>query len=244
MENNNEVIANGFVPPQSEPDNIFRGRFWNLNYWLIAGLVASALFFLNKSLPTPYWFFEPVLFALFVFGYWFNVRRIFTARLRLSPRVAAIAYIVLSSIIGLLYEISVSPMPIEQIIGGGEISFLFYTPFAVLSAWAIHKYRLTFHDAYFVGGVASILEASFFGASALLSPFFFIIPLVIVNYFLVYGMYVVFPLLFIDEKLLWGESALHQNLGKARMLRIGVYISIASWVINYSLGYLLRYLFQ
>lgn len=242
---NDKMIINVPAPLQSEPESAFGGKFWNLKYWLIVGLASSALFFFTKPLATPYWFFEPLLFAIFVFGYWFNIRRVFAARVRVSPRTAVIAYVILASLTGLLYELSVSDIP-SQIFGQGEISFLFYIPFAILGWWAIRKYHLTFQDAYFVGGVASIFEMMFFAAGALLSPFFFILPLVIANYFLVYGMYLALPLLFIDEKLLWrnAESTERKNLTKTRALWIGIWISAASWASNYVLGYLIRYVVQ
>jgi len=85
-----------------------------------------------------------------------------------------------------------------------------YLPLILFSLLLVRRRHLGFNDAFFFGGAASFAESLVFRPMLLLviiSPLFFLAPLVLGYYVLIYGIFLSFPLLIIDERDLWSKTA-------------------------------------
>jgi len=81
-----------------------------------------------------------------------------------------------------------------------------YIPIAIVSYFVVRQWRLSFREMFFVAGGKSLTEGLIFTGvltALLLSPQFFLAPIVLGYYTLAYSSFIALPLLFIDEELLW-----------------------------------------
>ena len=179
--------------------------------WIILALSFSILAQLNGTLDwkSPLWFLDSLLILCLLMGFWFR-KRFHWQPVKLSRKQTATVFVVLSWLVGMLYELTLSESPGN--IGGFHDktipSFIlaqgFYIPFAVLSYFLVGKFHFNFRDVFFVAGLVSLYEALQFGVpGTLFSPLFFLTPLVVAYYVVVYAQMLALPLLMVDETLLW-----------------------------------------
>lgn len=197
--------------------------FWSVWPWIGLGLVFSIL---NRSDSTgpvsPYWYLEWVLFGLMVAGLCAEKLLGLKTRLPVSRRLASFAYVSLVWLFGMMYEASLTVT--GEGIGGIHQqtvpSFILaqgdYIPIAIVSLLVIRATKASFREAFFFAGGKSLTEGLVFTGvltATVLSPMFFLSPLVLAYHTLVYASIIALPLLFVDARLLWAEAADGQRRG-------------------------------
>lgn len=196
---------------------VFSGRgLWNIWIWIAAGLLFTALSLTNNSGPrSPYWFSEIILYALMLAGMWANAKYNLSKKIPIPRHLAPPAYVFLVWLFGMVYEVSLTVN--GQGVGGIHPetlpSFILaqgdYIPIALTSYFIIRKTRASFQDMFFFAGGKSLTEGLIFTGvltSVLISPMFWLSPLVIAYYTMAYSSFIALPLLLIDEQLLWKDS--------------------------------------
>jgi len=196
--------------------DLYGRGLWNVKIWIGLGLVFVMLNLLDSpAARSPLWFSELVLYALMLAGLWANSRYDLRKRIRVPRRLAPLAYVALVWSFGMLFEIGLTVT--GEGIGGVHPetlpSFILaqgdYIAIALISFLVIRKTQASFREMFFFAGGKSLTEGLIFtGAltSVLLSPLFFLSPIVLAYYTLAYSSFVALPLLLIDEELLWKEA--------------------------------------
>ncbi len=205
--------------------------------WIILALCFSVLRQLSGTpeWKSPFWFLDILLLLCLLVGLWLKERFNWQS-IKLSRRQAAAVFIILSWFISMLYELTLSESPGN--IGGfhhkTRQSFIlaqgFYIPFVLLSYFLIRKYHFSFRDVFLIAGLVSLYEALQFGVpGTLFSPLFFLSPLVLAYYVVVYAQFLTLPLLVVDETLLWqGDKP---RLPWWRKVFYGFALGITCWFI-------------
>ena len=226
-------------PPISNTHPSAKLRTWwralqSPSLWIILALIFTLLVQLgdNSAWKSPLWFLDPLLMLSLLIGLWLKEH---WPPIKFSRKQTAAAFIVLSWLVGMLYELTLSEAPGN--LGGMYAktipSFIlaqgFYIPFAVLSYFLIRKFHFNFRDVFFVAGLVSLYEALQFGVpGTLFSPLFFLTPLVLAYYVVVYAQMLTWPLLVVDETLLWhGDKP---RLPWWRKLLYGFLLGFSCWV--------------
>lgn len=231
-----------------ESGETFWGRgIWNVWGWLALGIGFKLLNLGNDAEPiSPYWFAEIVLLLLMVGGMWAKARFSGWPRLPLSRKSAPAAYVFLVWLFGMMYELSltvtgagiggVHPQTIPSfILAQGD-----YLPIALVSYAVIRQTRATFQELFFFAGGKSLTEGLIFTGvltAVLLSPQFWLSPLVLAYYTLAYSSFIALPLLFIDEARLWrpGERTDKRTIPFYWLLGFGLALLIRLfWGLVYS----------
>ena len=189
---------------------------WNVRIWIGLGLTFLVLNSLNDVGPaSPYRYVEWVLYALLIVGLWANWKFDLRKRIPIPRHVAPGAYIFLVWLCGMLFETSLTVT--GQGVGGVHPetipSFILaqgdYIPLAIVSYFVVRYGRLSFREMFFVAGGKSLTEGLIFTGvltTVVLSPQFFLAPIVLGYYTLAYSSFIALPLLFIDEELLWQKA--------------------------------------
>ncbi len=223
--------------------------------WIILALSFSFLLRLASSITneavewtSPVWFLDPLLMLSLLIGHWFK-ERFHWQPVKLSRKYAAPIFIVLVWLVGMLYELTLSEPPGN--IGGFHPktipSFIlaqgFYIPFAVLSYVLIRKFYFSFRDVFFMAGLVCLYEALQYGIpGTLFSPLFFMTPLVLAYYVVVYAQMLTWPLLVVDETLLWHGDKL--QLPWWRKVLYSLILGLTCWLIAGLWGELTATLFD
>lgn len=218
----------------------FNGRgIWNVWIWMASGFVFVALNFGNNpEHKSPYWFSELVLYGFMIAGMWGNARYDLRKKFRIPRGLAPVAYIFLVWLFGMLFEVSLTVT--GQGVGGLHAqtlpSFILaqgdYIPIALVSYFIIRKTQASFRQIFFFAGGKSLTEGLIFTGmltSVIISPMFWLSPLVVAYYTMAYSSFIALPLLFIDEELLWKEPI------KTRSHPIHFY-----WLIGFVLALAIR----
>lgn len=212
---------------------------WNIWGWIALGIGFKVLNLGNDAEPrSPYWFAEIGLLILMVGGLWANARFNGWLRLPLTRRTAPAVYVFLVWLFGMTYELSltvtgegiggVHPQTIPSfILAQGD-----YIPIALVSYAVIRQTRATFQEVFFFAGGKSLTEGLIFTGvltAVLLSPSFWLSPLVLAYYTLAYSSFIALPLLFVDEALLWrpGERTHKRTI-------------LFFWLLGFGLALLIR----
>jgi nitrate reductase NapE component len=189
---------------------------WDVRIWIGLGLTFLVLNSLGNSGPaSPYRFSEWILYALLLIGLWANWKFNLRKRIPIPRRLAPGVYIFLVWLFGMLFETSLTVT--GQGVGGVHPdtipSFILaqgdYIPLAVVSYFVVREWRLSFREMFFVAGGKSLTEGLIFTGvltALILSPQFFLAPIVLGYYALAYSSFIALPLLFIDEELLWQNA--------------------------------------
>jgi hypothetical protein len=204
----------GAAPAEASNLGPVSGRgVWSVPLWVGAGLLFWLLGYLTNTEPrSRLWGAELVLFALLLVGLWANAKHDLRKRLRIPRRLAPVAYVGLVWLFGMTYEASltVTGTGIGGVHPGTLPSFLLaqgdYIPIALVSLFVIRRTRASFREIYFFAGGKSLTEGLVFMgvlSAVLVSPTFWLAPLVLAYYTLAYATFMALPLLFVDEALLW-----------------------------------------
>ncbi|MDH4117978.1 MAG: hypothetical protein OEX04_02850 [Acidimicrobiia bacterium] len=182
--------------------------------WIGAGLSFWILSLGAGSEPrSPFWFAEAIIYAFYLLVLW-RTREGWTG-FDLSRRLAPIAYLGLSWLIGMAYELSltVDGTGIGGVHPETRTSFILaqgdYVPIALVALAATRLKRLTYRDAFFLAAGMSLTEGLVFTGvltATVLSPAFVLAPLVAAYYALAYSSYVALPLLLTGAHKIWPES--------------------------------------
>lgn len=161
---------------------------------------------------TALWFLDPFLTITFLTGMWLNRRYRLRDRVRLSARAALFVFILLSWLAGMLLELTLRE-------GDGSYGGLhpetvssfvlaqgFYLPLAVLGALVIRHFRFRLQDAYLAGGFVAAYEALTLGLPMMLQIGPLAAVVLAAYYFTVYANLLAWPLVFVDERLLWSKK--------------------------------------
>jgi len=190
-------------------------RVWNVKIWIGLGLVFVALSL--STVPearSPYWFSELVLYGLMLVGLWANSAHDLRKKIRIPRKLAPAGYVLLVWLFGMVFEagLTVTGEGIGGIHPETLPSFILaqgdYIPIAVISYLVIRRTQASFREVFFFAGGKSLTEGLIFtGAltSVLISPLFYLSPIMLAYYTLAYSSFIALPLLFIDEELLWKE---------------------------------------
>jgi hypothetical protein len=219
--------------------------------WIIVALCFTVLTRLTHEVgewTSPLWFIDPLLMLTLLIGRW-GKERFHWQPVKLFRKQAVLVFIVLVWLVGMLYELTLSESLGD--IGGFHLktipSFIlaqgFYIPYAVLSCFFIRKFHLNFRDVFFVGGIVCLYEALQFGVpGTLFSPLFFLTPLVLAYYVVVYAMMLTWPLLIVDVRLLWHRNK--SRLPRWRKVFYSLILGITCWFIAGVWGELTAILFD
>lgn len=234
----------------------FNGRgIWNVWLWMGAGLLFAALNFGSNAEPrSPYWFSEIVLYVLMLAGMWGNARHELRRRIRIPRSLAPFAYVFLVWLFGMLFEVSLTVT--GEGIGGLHAetipSFILaqgdYILIALISYLVIRKTQASFREIFFFAGGKSLTEGLIFTGvltSVILSPMFWLSPLVIAYYTMAYSSFIALPLLFIDEEKLWKDPIQTRRYSILFYWLAGFVLAMAIrifWGLIY--GPIVTYLFQ
>lgn len=221
-------------------------------------LVLSLLFILLMRLTQPtdgaswLWPIDPLLTFVYMALMAISRRWNWKARMRLSRAGAALLFCVVSWANSMLYEGTLSHAPGKYggmhngeettTVGSFIIAQGFYLPLMVLGLWLVSKYHVTFRDLFFVAGMTSIYEAVTVGLPSMISPPFFLSPVIIAYYFVVYSRFLSMGLLVVDERLLWSSRGYAISFPKKLML--GSALGIVCWICFVAWGELAIYLFD
>jgi hypothetical protein len=237
----NPAPENSSAPAQSRRRDWSLGRgLGNVWLWTILGFGFMALQFVNpgsREGVSKLWFFDPLLEIGFIVGLILNSRRVVAANSGSKDGFAGLVYVALSWLVAMAYELSLS----EGVGSFGGFhertipSFLlaqgYYLPFAILGLFLIRRYRYTFQELFLAAGAASVYEAMQIGVPGFLaSPLFFLLPLVIGYYVLVYGMFLAWPLIVIDERTLWSPKG--REIGFGRKVLLGIGLGGVCWLLQ------------
>ena len=199
-----------------EKKQLYGRGLWDIRIWIGLGLAFVFLNSFNDSGPkSPFWFAELILYTLMIVGLWANHKYDFRKKIRIPRRLAPIAYICLNWFFGMVYETGLTVN--GQGIGGLHVetipSFILaqgdYITIAIVSYILIRMLRLSFREMFFVAGGKSLTEGLIFTGvltSLIISPMFFLSPILLGYYTLAYSSFIALPLLFIDEELLWKKG--------------------------------------
>ena len=230
---------------------------WNVKIWIGVGLLFMLLNLTGSAeVRSPLWFTELVLYGLMIFGLWANQRWALRKKLALPKRWAPAAYIFLVWLCGMLFEASLTVT--GEGIGGihpqNLPSFILaqgdYIPLAIISYLVIRKYHLSFREVFFLAGGKSLTEGLIFTGvltAVILSPQFFLAPIVLAYYTLAYSSFIALPLLLVDEELLWQDAPPKRSHSIAYFWLLGfvlalgvrlfwglVYSPLVSWLLHLS----------
>lgn len=232
--------------------SLFKSNISNVKVWFIVGLIGYLLLRLRagKNDPiSPLWFIEPILYIFLAYKIFFN--KTINIIPRLSPRYIPVLYIVMSFISGMLFELGIS---LSQGSMGGLYpktipSFIlaqgFYWPFAIFSFFLIKRYNFKFSDLYFAALGASLTEGIVFNQvlpTMLLSPMFYLIPVIVAYYAAAYGVILGLPFVFIDEKLLWSKDV--RQISMIRKFIYGFIMAFIAYAIFYGWYILMDFVFK
>lgn len=239
---------------QDEPPVIVKSAWkrWlgSIELWVILSLVFIGLMRgFNPDSPeaTNVWFIDPLLSLLFL---WLLRRhhRYPEKKLKLSPGAAAVTFVSLSWLLGMLTELTISmgsggygglhPKTIPSFI----LAQGYYIPLAVLGLYFVRRYHVGFYELFFAAGMTSLYEAVFFGIPMMITPLFPLIPVVIAYYFVIYSRLLSMLLLVMDERSLWDQS--DRQISFRRKLWYGFLLGIACWIIFIVWGTAMDYLFD
>lgn len=203
-----------FFTPHSKPKSTYYGRgIWNIKIWIVLAILFFLLAFLDTKEPrSSLWFLEPFLYGLLIFGLWANSKFNLRKLIHIPRRFAPLAYIILAWSFGMIYELALTVNGTG--VGGMHqntlASFILaqgiYIPLVIVSFLVIRYLRLSYKETFFLAGGVSIVEGLIFRnflLATILSPLFWLSPLVLAYYTVVYGGVIALPLLFINEELLW-----------------------------------------
>ncbi len=224
-------------------------RLLRVRPWVLAALVFSALMRLGGvGDESRLSFLDPALLAAFLWAVGVAQRRHAPPAL-LRPSAAALAFIALSWLAGMLFELTLSE-------GGGETfggfhpetlpSFVlaqgFYVPFAVLGFVLVRRYAYTLRELFFAAGAVSIYEILATGTLARLvtSPFFILAPLAIAYYVSVYAMFLCWPVVLLGTEQLWGDAP--RPVSGRRKVVMMLAMGAGSWLVSGAWGVLLPHL--
>jgi len=218
-------------------DNICGKGIWNVKIWIVLGLAFSLLSQLtNLSTRTPYWLLEFIIYALMLFGLWANSKFSLRKRICIPKSAAPVVYIFLVWGLGMLYEmtLTVDGTGIGGVNRNTLASFVLaqgdYLLIAIFSFWIIRKLHLSFREAFFLAGGKSLTEGLVFTGvllKTIISPSFFLSPLVLSYYTLVYASFIALPLLYVDEELLWKNAKPKPKRSIILMWIIGFVVALA-----------------
>jgi len=201
---------------ESRPSELYGRGVWNVWIWIGLGIIFVALNLSDTSEPrSPYWFSELILYGLMLVGLWANAKYDLRKKIGIPKNLAPVGYILLVWLFGMVFEASLTVT--GEGIGGLHAetlpSFILaqgdYIPIALTSYLVIRETRASFREVFFFAGGKSLTEGLIFtGAltSTLLSPTFWLSPIVLAYYTLAYSSFIALPMLFIDEERLWKES--------------------------------------
>lgn len=219
------------------------GFFRGTGPWIALGLVFLCLNLLNGDGPgSPLWFAEPALYALMIAGLWRRRDPTVPPRRR---RTAPLAYIALSWLFGMIYELSltVDGTGIGGVHPDTRASFVLaqgdYILIAVVSWLAIRQLRLDFRQAFFFAGGIGLTEGLIFTGiltQVIASPAFWMAPLFLAYYTLVYAAFVAMPLLFVDPRSLWRPGTPARPTPVVLLWLLGFGLAFAIRVV-WGLGY-------
>jgi hypothetical protein len=223
--------------------------------WIIVALSFTFLLRLASSntneaikWTSPLWFLDPLLMLSLLIGHWLK-EWFHWQPVNLSRKHAAPGFTLLVWCVGMLYELTLNESPGNM--GGFHNKTLpslilaqgFYIPFAVLSYFLIRKFHLSFRDMFLVGGIVCLYEALQYGVpGTFFSPLFFMTPLVLAYYVVVYAQMLTLPLLVVDETLLWRGNK--PKLPLWRKVFYSLILGLTCWLITGLWGELMAKLFD
>ena len=202
----------------ANPQAVAGRGLWNLWIWFAAGLAFWAFTATTSAGPrSPFGPLELGLHALMVAGLWAATRgRPISKALRLPRAVAPFAYIFLSWLFGMIFELTLTVN--GQGVGGLHAStvpsFLLaqgdYIPIAIVSYLVIRRTHASFNETFFFAGGKSLTEGVILSGplvAQIASPLFFLSPLTLAYYTLAYASFIAAPLVLVDPQLLWDTAA-------------------------------------
>ncbi|MCJ7795891.1 MAG: hypothetical protein MUQ56_03870 [Thermoleophilia bacterium] len=186
-----------------------------MKIWIGLGLAFVVLNLGNvPQARSPYWFSELVLYGLMLAGLWANSKHDLRKKIRIPRKLAPAGYVLLVWLFGMMFEAGLTVT--GEGIGGVHPetlpSFILaqgdYVPIALITYLVIRRTQASFRQVFFFAGGIGLTEGLIFtGAltSVLLSPMFFLSPILVAYYTIAYSSFIALPLLLIDEELLWKE---------------------------------------
>lgn len=156
---------------------------------------------------------------------------------RLPRAVAPFAYVFLVWLFGMIFELTLTvngegvgglhPSTVPSfILAQGD-----YIPIAIVAYFVIRRTHASFRDVFFFAGGKSLTEGIIFTGvlvSQIASPFFFLSPLTLAYYTLVYASFIAAPLVLVDAELLWDTSLQPKRRSVLFFWALGFVLAIAT----------------
>ena len=223
-----------------------RSRLFDVRLWVGAALLLGVLLRLaGAGGASRLWFLDPLLLGGFLFA---------VVRLGGNGHVpgrggtigSAAAFIALGWTAGMLYELTLSAGGgltfgglLPQTLPSFALAQGFYFPFAIFGYLLVRRTDVSLRTLYFATGAVSVFEMITTGSvvSALASPYFLLVPLLLAYYFSVYAMFVCWPVAVFGVDRFRGRAPRHVSTPRAIawMLAAGA----LSWLIFGAWGALL-----
>lgn len=231
----------------AERPDLYGHGFWNVKIWIALGIAFILLNLADAAaLRSRFWFSALALYGLMIVGLWANSRHGLRARMRIPRKLAPTMYVVLVWVFGMMFEASLTVT--GEGVGGVHPetvpSFILaqgdYVPIALVSYLVIRQTNASFREVFFLAGGKSLTEGLIFtGAltTVVLSPLFFLSPIIVGYYTLAYSSFIALPLLFIEPKMLWRDPCRGQPHSTPFFLILGFILALAIrvfWGLVYS----------
>jgi hypothetical protein len=189
----------------------------NIKLWVILALVFVVMMWVGTGGKmgdgSPLWFLDPLRTLTFLVGLVINERFHLRERLKLSRGQAIVLFLLLSWISGMAFELTLVD---EQDPGGGILLLqgqyfitiqAGYLPLTVLGFLLIRKFHYTLREVFFAGALTCLWEVVTQGIPMMRAGNPITIPILIAYYMIAYSLILTWPLIFIDEKLLWDTGS-------------------------------------
>jgi hypothetical protein len=183
------------------------------------------------------WFLDPLLYAVLIGGMVLRSRGRLPVWRPMRPGIGAAAYVGLSWLTAMLYELSLR----SGATGFGGLhpdtatSFPlaqgYYLPLAVGSYWLLRRFHYDFNTVFWTGCLASLYEAVTVGGAVVVGggvPLL-LLPVLVGYYLTTYAMFLIMPLLIIDESGLWSPGG--RKISPWLVGVLGILFGLVLWVI-------------
>jgi photosystem II stability/assembly factor-like uncharacterized protein len=185
----------------------------NMQLWLALSLVFVALQvtdWIRRGVPpegSPLWFLDSLRTIMFLIGISLNQAYGLRERLNLSRRTAVVLFLVLSWMSGMAFELTLTNEGSREILLLGWKYFIQiqagYLPLTILGLLLIWRFHYTIKEVFFAGALTSLYEIVVQGIAMMREANPIVALIVVAYYMIAYNLIICWPLIIIDEKLLW-----------------------------------------
>ncbi len=183
---------------------------------------------------SPLWYLDPLHSIVYLVLMWLPRLGWQTNGWITSRTWASVAFCLIAWCSCMVYELTLRITPGSyggmhpKTAGSFLIAQGFYVPLVIGGWWLVRRYHLTWHELFFVAGMTGCYEVTMFGIPFILSAFY-LAPIIIAYYFVVYSRFLSTSLLLVDERLIWDHS--QRKVSLVFKLVCGIVLCLVSWLL-------------